>query len=74
VKFGGEIIDNTAYVVPVGVKNYAHVSPSQYLEVEDLLESLARLPARHVLASFDSCESGIALSREGNSRLGAGAA
>jgi hypothetical protein len=62
VEFDGEVIDNTAYVVPVGVKNYAHVSPSQYLEVKDLLESLVRLPARHVLAIFDSCESGLALS------------
>ena len=61
VEFDGEVIDNTAYIVPVGVKSYAHVSPSQYLEVEDLLESLARLPARHVLAIFDSCESGLAL-------------
>ena len=61
LEFDGEVIDNTAYIVPVGVKNYAHVSPSQYLEVEDLLESLARLPARHVLAIFDSCESGLAL-------------
>ena len=61
VEFDGEVIDNTAYIVPVGVKSYAHVAPSQYLEVEDLLESLARLPARHVLAIFDSCESGLAL-------------
>ena len=62
MEFDGEVVDNTAYIVPVGVKSYAHVSPSQYLEVEDLLESLARLPARHVLAIFDSCESGLALS------------
>ena len=61
VEFDGEVVDNTAYIVPVGVKSYAHVSPSQYLEVEDLLETLARLPARHVLAIFDSCESGLAL-------------
>ncbi len=61
LELDGEIIDNTAYIVPVGVKTYAHISPSQYLEVEDLLESLARLPARHVLAIFDSCESGLAL-------------
>lgn len=61
LEFDGEVVDNTAYIVPVGVKNYAHVSPSQYVEIEDLLESLARLPARHVLAIFDSCESGLAL-------------
>ena len=62
VVFDGEVIDNTAYIVPVGVKSHAHLAPSQYLEVEDILEQLARLPARHVLAIFDSCESGLALS------------
>jgi len=61
VEFDGEVVDNTAYIVPVEVKNYAHIAPSQYVEIEDLLESLARLPARHVLAIFDSCESGLAL-------------
>lgn len=70
----GEVIENTAYIVPVEVKNYAHVSPSQYVEIEDLLESLARLPARHVLAIFDSCESGLALTegREFKTRGGRG--
>ena len=65
LEFDGEVIDNTAYIVPVGVKSYAHVSPSQYLEVGDLLEDLARLPARHVLAIFDACESGLALTEGG---------
>ena len=45
VEFDGEVVDNTAYIVPVGVKSYAHVSPSQYLEVEDLLE-FTGTPAR----------------------------
>lgn len=65
LEFDGEVIDNTAYIVPVGVKSYAHISPSQYLEVGDLLEDLARLPARHVLAIFDACESGLALTEGG---------
>lgn len=57
----GEVVDSTAYIVPVGVKTHAHLAPSQYLEIEDLLEALARLPARHVLVIFDSCYSGMAL-------------
>jgi hypothetical protein len=65
VEFDGEVVDNTPYIVPVGAKAHAHVSPSQYIEIEDLLERLARLRARHVLAIFDSCESGIALSEGG---------
>ena len=65
VVFDDEVVDNTPYIVPVGVKTHAHVSPSQYVEIEDLLEGLARLRARHVLAIFDSCESGIALSEGG---------
>lgn len=64
MEIAGEIVDTTAYIVPVEVKDYAHRAPSQYLEIEELLEDLARLPARHVLAIFDSCESGLAL-REG---------
>ena len=61
---GGEEVGRTGYIVPVGAKVPVDQAPSQYLEIEDLLESLARLPSRHVLVILDSCYSGMAL--EGN--------
>lgn len=61
----GEVLDHTAYIVPVGVKSHAHLAPGQYIEIEWLLRQLSTLPARHVLAVFDSCESGIALTEGG---------
>ncbi len=61
---GGEEVGRTGYIVPVEAKVPVDQAPSQYLEIEDLLESLARLPSRHVLVILDSCYSGMAL--EGN--------
>lgn len=58
---GGEEVGRTGYIVPVGVKEAVTTSPSQYVEIEDLLETLARLPSRHVLVILDSCYSGMAL-------------
>ena len=51
----------TGYLVPVNVKGPVHEVPSQYINIQDLLEALARLPARHVLVILDSCYSGLAL-------------
>ena len=56
--------ETQAYVVPVDVKARAQASGSarrQYLQIRDVLADLADLDARHVVAIFDACESGIAL-------------
>ena len=58
---GGDEVGRTGYIVPVGAKVPVDQAPSQYVEIEDLLEALARLPARHVLVILDSCYSGMAL-------------
>lgn len=58
---GGQEVGRTGFVVPVDVSLPVNQAPSQYLEIEDLLEALARLPARHVLVILDSCYSGMAL-------------
>ena len=58
---GGEEVGRTGYIVPVEAKLPAAEAPSQYIEIEVLLEMLARLPARHVLVILDSCYSGMAL-------------
>ena len=58
---GGEEVGRTGYLVPVEAKVPVDRSPSQYVEIEDLLEALARVQARHVLVILDSCYSGMAL-------------
>lgn len=58
---GGQEVGRTGYIVPADVSAPVSRAPSQYVEIEDLLEALARLPARHVLVILDSCYSGMAL-------------
>jgi hypothetical protein len=71
----GERVDTQAYIVPVDVKDFpdTRAATRQYLQIEDLLEQLAELEVRHVLAIFDACETGIALNeRNGLKTRGSG--
>jgi hypothetical protein len=59
-KLGGKVIGETGFIVPVearGPKEYW----SDYYQINRLLESISRLPARHILVILDSCHSGFAL-------------
>ena len=67
---GGEEVGRRGYIVPVGVKAPVGSAPSQYLEIEDFLEAIARLPARHLLVILDSCYSGMALESSFKTRGG----
>ncbi len=53
----GEQVRQTGYIIPHDGGDRRR----SWLEIEDLLEALAIIPARHVLVILDSCESGIAL-------------
>jgi uncharacterized caspase-like protein len=66
----GEEVGRTGYLVPVNVKGPVAQVPSQYINIQVLLEALARLPARHVLVILDSCYSGLALEASFKTRGG----
>ena len=70
IEFDGEVVGRTGYLVPVGVKAPLETAESQYIEIEQLLEDIAKLPARHVLVILDSCYSGMALEGEFKTRGG----
>ncbi|MDP2955039.1 MAG: caspase family protein [Longimicrobiales bacterium] len=67
---GGEEVGRTGFIVPVNVKGPVAQVPSQYINIQVLLEALARLPARHVLVILDSCYSGLALEASFKTRGG----
>src|SRR4028119_2099777 len=57
---GGKVVGETGFIVPVearGPKEYW----SDYIQIDPLLQSISRLPARHILVILDSCHSGFAL-------------
>jgi hypothetical protein len=59
-KVGGKVVGETGFIVPVearGPKEYW----SDYIQIDPLLQSISRLPARHILVILDSCHSGFAL-------------
>lgn len=59
-KVGGNVVGETGFIVPVearGPKEYW----SDYIQIDPLLQSISRLPARHILVILDSCHSGFAL-------------
>ena len=59
-KLGGKVVGETGFIVPVearGPKEYW----SDYIQIDPLLQSISRLPARHILVILDSCHSGFAL-------------
>lgn len=53
----GEQVRQTGYIIPHDGGDRRR----SWLEIEDLLEALAIVPARHVLVILDSCFSGVAL-------------
>lgn len=61
LEFEGEVVGSTGYIVPSSVKAPLAESPRQYIRINDLLEWLSELPARHVFVILDSCHSGLAL-------------
>jgi uncharacterized caspase-like protein len=67
---GGDTVGHTGYIVPRDAKFPPHQDPSQYYEIEDLLEDIAGLPARHILVILDSCYSGFAVEGGFKSRGG----
>jgi hypothetical protein len=59
-KLGSKVVGETGFIVPVearGPKEYW----SDYIKIDPLLQSISRLPARHILVILDSCHSGFAL-------------
>ncbi|MCC3473793.1 MULTISPECIES: GUN4 domain-containing protein [unclassified Microcoleus] len=65
-KLGGKVVGETGFIVPVeaqGPKEYW----SDYIKIDPLLQSISRLPARHILVILDSCHSGFALGEAMNS-------
>lgn len=65
-KLGSKVVGETGFIVPVearGPKEYW----SDYIKIDPLLQSISRLPARHILVILDSCHSGFALGEAMNS-------
>ncbi|MFO0701112.1 MAG: caspase family protein [Nitrospira sp.] len=51
----------TGFIVPVGARTGSEEQWSDYVKLDDFLETIGRLPARHVLVILDSCHSGFAV-------------
>jgi WD40 repeat protein len=59
-KVGGKTIGETGFLVPVearGPKEYW----SDYIQIDQFLQLISKLPPKHILVIFDSCHSGFAL-------------
>ena len=59
-KVGGKVVGETGFIVPVEARGPKEVW-SDYIQIDPLLQSISRLPARHILVILDSCHSGFAL-------------
>jgi len=57
---GGNNIE-TGFLVPVEAKTGADEQWSDYIKLDDLLQTISTLAARQVLVIFDSCHSGFAV-------------
>lgn len=57
---GGKNVE-TGFIVPVGARTGAEEQWSDYVKLEDFLETIGTLPARQVLVILDSCHSGFAV-------------
>lgn len=67
---GGKEVE-TGFLVPVEARGPGQEEEySDYLQVDQFLESVGRLPARHVLVILDACHSGFALGRAMESMRG----
>ncbi|HEY9833847.1 MAG TPA: caspase family protein [Stenomitos sp.] len=56
----GDRVEEIGFIVPVEARGLKEVW-ADYIEIEPLLKSIGRLPARHILVILDSCHSGFAL-------------
>ena len=59
-KVGGKVVGETGFIVPVEGRGPKEVW-SDYIQIDPLLQSISKLPARHILVIIDSCYSGFAL-------------
>jgi Caspase domain len=59
-KVGGKVVGETGFIVPVKAR-VTQEYWSDYIRIDPLLQSISRLPARHILVILDSCHSGFAL-------------
>lgn len=59
-KVGGKVVGETGFIVPVEARGPKEVW-GDYIHIDPLLQSISRLPARHILVILDSCHSGFAL-------------
>jgi len=59
-KVGGKVVGETGFIVPVEGRGPKEVW-GDYIQIDPLLQSISRLPARHILVILDSCHSGFAL-------------
>jgi len=59
-KVGGKTVE-TGYLVPVEARAGVDEHWSDYLPIDSFLETIAKLPARHILVILDACRSGFAL-------------
>lgn len=57
----GDHTIETGFIVPVEARTGPDEYWSDYVKLDDFLESIGRLPARHVLVILDSCHSGFAV-------------
>jgi len=55
----------TGYIIPVEaeVKSKGKENWSQYIDLDSFLQTIAKLPAKHILVILDSCFSGFALGK-----------
>jgi Caspase domain len=58
-KVGGKVVE-TGFIVPVEGRGPKEVW-GDYIQIDPLLQSISKLPARHILVIIDSCHSGFAL-------------
>jgi tetratricopeptide (TPR) repeat protein len=61
-KVGSKTIE-TGYIVPVGARFGEATYYGDLIEIDSFLETVARLPARHILVILDSCHSGFGLGK-----------
>jgi hypothetical protein len=59
-KVGGKDIGGTGFIIPVDGRGPKEVW-GDYIQIDPLLQSISKLPARHILVILDSCHSGFAL-------------
>lgn len=59
-KVGGKDLGETGFIIPVEGRGPKEVW-SDYIQINSLLQSISKLPARHILVILDSCHSGFAL-------------